>query len=103
MTSCHGTRFHHVSLSNLLRLDQCAAGCSRDDGDIAGADSRSRFDHRTAARDLRLDPVRYASFNLWATLIGATFCLFIGPLIDRYGTRIVLTGVALLLGGSVSR
>lgn len=51
-------------------------------------------------RDLQLDPVRYASFNLWATLIGASFCLVIGPLIDRYGVRVVLTGVALLLGAT---
>jgi MFS family permease len=42
--------------------------------------------------------VLYADINLWATLIGALFCIGIGRLIDRIGSRVALTGVALALG-----
>ena len=31
--------------------------------------------------------------NLWATLIGASFCLLIGPLIDRFGLRLAFAVV----------
>src|SRR5437667_12471663 len=50
--------------------------------------------------DLRIDRVSYAGINLWATLIGAAFCLPCGRLTDRFGSRIVLTGVLLALGGT---
>ncbi|HEX5080454.1 MAG TPA: MFS transporter [Blastocatellia bacterium] len=49
-------------------------------------------------RDLKIDRVLYADINLWATLIGALFCIGIGRLIDRIGSRVALTGVALALG-----
>lgn len=49
-------------------------------------------------RDLGISRVVYAQINLAATLIGALFCFGIGRLIDRRGSRIVLTGVALTLG-----
>jgi MFS family permease len=52
-------------------------------------------------RDLSLDRVHYASLNLWATLIGAAFCLPAGWLIDRLGARAMLTAVLLALGGVV--
>jgi MFS family permease len=52
-------------------------------------------------RDLGLDRVGYAAINLWATLLGATFCLPCGWLIDRLGVRLVLTANLLLLGGVV--
>src|SRR6266851_8255616 len=51
--------------------------------------------------DLHIDRVSYAGINLWATLIGAAFCLPCGRLADRLGSRIVLTGVLLALGGTV--
>jgi len=51
--------------------------------------------------DLRLDRVAYATINLWATLIGAAFCLPCGRLTDRFGSRIVLTTIALALGFTV--
>lgn len=51
--------------------------------------------------DLRIDRVAYAAINLWATLIGAAFCLPCGRLVDRFGSRIVLTAVLLALGVSV--
>jgi len=51
--------------------------------------------------DLRIDRVPYAAINLWATLIGAAFCLPCGRLVDRFGSRIVLTTVVLALAVSV--
>lgn len=46
---------------------------------------------------LQIDRVVFARINLGATLIGALFCLGIGRLIDRFGSRIVLTLVSLAL------
>src|SRR3954451_12457162 len=43
--------------------------------------------------DLRVDRVTYATLNLWATLLGALFCLPCGRLIDRYGSRAVMSVV----------
>ena len=51
--------------------------------------------------DLRFDRVTYATINLWATLIGAAFCVPCGRLTDRFGSRIVLTAIALALGFTV--
>jgi MFS family permease len=51
--------------------------------------------------DLRIDRIDYATINLWATLIGALFCLPCGRLTDRFGARSVLTGIALALGVTV--
>src|SRR6185436_9258518 len=42
--------------------------------------------------------VAFASINLWATLIGALFCLGVGRVIDRFGSRVVLTVVTVALG-----
>lgn len=44
-------------------------------------------------RDLDLSRVDYSFINLWATLLGAAFCLPIGWLIDRIGLRLVLSAV----------
>src|SRR5437870_13278275 len=44
--------------------------------------------------DLHLDRVHYGWINFAATLLGAAFCLPFGWLVDRYGPRPVLTGVA---------
>jgi MFS family permease len=49
-------------------------------------------------RDFGLGRVGYAQINLAATLIGSLFCFGIGRLIDRHGSRIVLTAVGLSLG-----
>ena len=49
-------------------------------------------------RDLQIDRVLFAQINLWATLLGSLLCLGIGRLLDRFGSRIVLTVVSLLLG-----
>ena len=52
-------------------------------------------------RDLNLGRVTYGSINLWATLLGAAFCLPCGWLIDRLGVRVMLTVVLAALGGVV--
>jgi MFS family permease len=52
-------------------------------------------------RDLQLGRVAFAQINLFATLIGALFCLGIGRLVDRFGSRAVLTAVAVGLGAIV--
>ncbi|MCM2258103.1 MAG: MFS transporter [Vicinamibacteria bacterium] len=52
-------------------------------------------------RDLGLDRVAFAEINLWATLLGSLFCLGVGRLIDRVGSRAVLTALSLLLGAVV--
>ncbi len=52
-------------------------------------------------KDLRIDRVVFAHINLWATLIGALFCFGVGRMIDRFGSRAVLTVVALSLGAVV--
>jgi len=49
-------------------------------------------------RDLGIGRVAFAEMNLVATLVGSVFCLGIGRLIDRWGSRVVLTAVVLALG-----
>jgi MFS family permease len=49
-------------------------------------------------RDLSMDRVRFAEINLVATLVGSLFCLGVGRLIDRAGSRAVLTALAACLG-----
>lgn len=51
--------------------------------------------------DLRIDRVRYADLNFWATLGGAAFCLGSGRLMDRFGPRAVLVALSLTLGATV--
>src|SRR5882724_11877727 len=48
--------------------------------------------------DLQIDRVAFARINLWATLVGALFCLGVGRVIDRFGSRVVLTIVTVSLG-----
>jgi MFS family permease len=52
-------------------------------------------------RDYHMTRVAYAQINLVATLVGALFCFGIGTLMDRQGSRLVLTGLALALGATV--
>ena len=52
-------------------------------------------------RDLQIDRVAFARINLWATLIGALFSIGVGRLIDRFGSRVVLTVVAVALASVV--
>ena len=51
--------------------------------------------------DLGISRVDYAQLNLWATLIGSLCAIGIGRFIDRLGTRVVLTVVAIALGAVV--
>jgi MFS family permease len=51
--------------------------------------------------ELSLDRVAYATINLWATLIGALFCLPCGRLTDRFGARAVLVTLLAGLGATV--
>jgi len=52
-------------------------------------------------RDLQISRVAFAQINLVATLVGSLFCIGIGRLIDRAGSRLVLTVTALALGLTV--
>ena len=52
-------------------------------------------------RDFNIDRVRFAQINLVATLAGSLFCFGIGGLVDRHGSRSVLTGLTLGLGAVV--
>jgi MFS family permease len=52
-------------------------------------------------KDMGLEREYYADLNLWATILGAAFCLPVGRLIDRFGCRSVLTVVTLGLGATV--
>jgi MFS family permease len=51
--------------------------------------------------DLGMDKVTFATFNFWATMIGALFCLPCGWLVDRYGAVRVAQAVLGLLALSV--
>jgi len=51
--------------------------------------------------DLGIGRVDYAQLNLWATLIGAAGAIGIGRFLDRFGSRVVLTIVAVGLGATV--
>jgi MFS family permease len=51
--------------------------------------------------DLHMDRVSYAAINLWATLIGSLFCLPCGRLVDRFGSRLVLSVVLAALSATV--
>jgi MFS family permease len=52
--------------------------------------------------DLGLSRVSYAAVNFWATIIGSLFAIGIGRFIDLFGSRVVLTLIALALGIVVS-
>jgi MFS family permease len=52
--------------------------------------------------DLGLGRVSYAQINFWATIAGSAGALGVGRALDRFGSRVVLTGVAVALGVVVS-
>jgi len=52
-------------------------------------------------RDMAVDRVRFAELNFVATLVGSLFCFGIGGLVDRVGSRLVLTSLSLALGAVV--
>jgi MFS family permease len=51
--------------------------------------------------DLNLDRVTYAQLNFWATVVGSAFAIGFGPILDRFGGRVVLTALATALGAVV--
>ncbi len=51
--------------------------------------------------ELGIERLAYANINLWATLLGAVFCLPAGFLIDRFGLRLVSGVCVILLGLTV--
>ena len=52
-------------------------------------------------RDLSLNRSGFAQINFWGTLIGSLACVGFGGLIDRFGSRVLLTVVSGALGGVV--
>jgi MFS family permease len=52
-------------------------------------------------RDLGISRGAFAQVNLVATLVGSVFCFGIGRLLDRAGSRVVLTLLAVALGATV--
>jgi MFS family permease len=48
--------------------------------------------------DVERNRVLYGEVNLWATLLGAAFCIPCGKILDRFGIRVTLTAVTLALG-----
>jgi MFS family permease len=52
--------------------------------------------------DLKLGRGEFAQINLWATLIGALFCLPVGRWLDRFGARPVLVLIVLGLSAVVA-
>jgi MFS family permease len=52
-------------------------------------------------RDLQVDRIAFAQMNLWATLLGSLFCIGVGRLQDRLGSRTMLTLIVSLLGAVV--
>ena len=51
--------------------------------------------------ELGIGRVDYAQLNLWATLIGSVFAIGIGRVLDRFGSPVVLTTIAVALGITV--
>ena len=51
--------------------------------------------------DLRIGRLDYAQLNLWATLIGAGGAIGIGRVLDRFGSRTVVTLISAALGVTV--
>ncbi len=52
----------------------------------------------TEDASLNVDEVTFATLNFWAIIVGSALCLPAGRLVDRFGTRRVLAGVAACLG-----
>ena len=48
--------------------------------------------------DLRITEVLFGALNFWAIVVGAAFCFPVGRIVDRFGSRGVLTIVSAVLG-----
>ena len=52
--------------------------------------------------DLGISRIDYAQLNLWATLVGSAGALGVGRFVDRFGSGVVISAIALALGVTVS-
>lgn len=52
-------------------------------------------------KSFSIDETYFAMLNLWATLLGSCFSLAAGPLIDRWGSRVMFGAIIAGLAGSV--
>ena len=52
--------------------------------------------------DLGISRIDYAQLNLWATLVGSAGALGVGRFVDRFGSGLVISGIALALGTTVA-
>ena len=53
-------------------------------------------------RDFHIDRVTYAGLNFWATIVGTAGAIGIGQLLDRFGSRLILTAVSIAVGAAVA-
>jgi MFS family permease len=51
--------------------------------------------------DLHIGDIFHGSLNFWSVIVGAALCWPVGRLLDRFGTRAVLTAVVAALGAVV--
>ena len=68
---------------------------------LAGTDTGLGLITESLLKDLRIGRVALSTINLYATLIGALFVFPTGRLIDRFGSRAVLTAILIPLGATV--
>ena len=68
---------------------------------LAGNDQGLGLITESLLKDLNIDKVDWSNINLAATLIGALFVFPTGRLIDRFGSRVMLTAILLPLGVTV--
>ena len=53
---------------------------------------------KSVLEDLAMTEITFAWFNFASVLIGSLFCVPLGRLIDRFGSRLVLTAIMFLFG-----
>lgn len=68
---------------------------------LAGNDQGLGLITESLLKDLRIGKLYWSNINLTATLIGALFVFPTGRLIDRFGSRVVLTSILVPLGLTV--
>lgn len=68
---------------------------------LAGNDQGLGLITESLLKDLQIGKVHWSTINLVATLIGALFVFPTGRLIDRFGSRAVLTTILIPLGATV--
>ena len=84
--------------ARLLRLVRAARRRRGDGRHAARPHAGPRPDHRAAPRRSPARPGRLRAAEFWATILGSLARSAIGHSIDRFGSRVVLTIVAVALG-----